>query len=333
MKPRVAVLGGGSWGTTVASILARNTQVQLWARRAEIAAEIDAHHTNERYLPGARLNPALHATTSIRECVDAADVVVMGVPSHAMRELAVWIRPHLRRSVPVVSLAKGLEPDTSLRMTEVLAQELPPHPIGVLTGPNLAREIIAGMAAGSVIAMQDAAMVATLRALFSSGVFRVYTNTDVIGCELGGTLKNVIAIAAGMGDSLGAGDNTRAGMITRGLAEMTRLGVALGGRPATFAGLAGMGDLIATCTSPRSRNRYVGVQLGAGRGIDEILASMDQVAEGVRTCRAVLELSRRCAVPMPIAQEVFEVIYGGKPPQEALRGLLRLETGSEADPG
>jgi glycerol-3-phosphate dehydrogenase (NAD(P)+) len=218
-------------------------------------------------------------------------------------------------------------------MTQVLSQELPHHPVGVLTGPNLAREVIAGLAAGSVIAMKEGPRVADLRTLFSSGVFRVYTNTDVIGCELAGTLKNVIAIAVGMGDSLGAGDNTRAGVITRGLAEMTRLGVALGGRSETFAGLAGMGDLIATCTSPSSRNHYVGVQLGAGRKIDEIIASMNQVAEGVKTCRAVLELARGCGVRMPISKEVFEVIYEAKPAQEAIRSLLRLEIGSEADPG
>jgi glycerol-3-phosphate dehydrogenase (NAD(P)+) len=333
MKLRVGLVGGGSWGTTVGSIIARNAPALLWARNAETVHEINSRHTNERYLPGARLGKALRATASIQECVDSADVVVMGVPSHGMRDILQEIRPHLRAWVPVISLAKGLEPATGLRMSQVIEAELPGHPVGVLTGPNLAAEILAGFAAASVIAMEDETIVRELQRLFMSGMFRVYTNTDVIGCELGGTLKNVMAIAVGMGDSLGAGDNTRAGVITRALAEMTRLGVAMGGRPETFAGLAGMGDLIATCTSPKSRNRHVGLELGKGRKIEDVLASMGQVAEGVKTCKVVADLAREYQVEMSIAREVYEVVYEGKAPQKAFRGLLRRDIGSEANPG
>jgi glycerol-3-phosphate dehydrogenase (NAD(P)+) len=333
MKLQVGLLGGGSWGTTVGTLVARNAPVTLWARSAETVKEINSRHTNERYLPGARLAASLHATTSIEECVGSADVVVMGVPSHGMRDILRSLRPSLRAWVPVISLAKGLEPGTGLRMTQVISAELPGHPVGVLTGPNLAREILAGFAAGSVIAMADETIVRELQRIFTSGVFRVYTNTDVIGCELGGTLKNVVAIAVGMGDSLGAGDNTRAAVITRGLAEMTRLGVAMGGLPPTFAGLTGMGDLIATCTSPASRNRSVGVELGKGRKTGEIVAAMNQVAEGVKTCRVVVDLAREYGVEMPIAREVYEVVHEGKSPQEAFRGLLRRPLGSEASPG
>jgi glycerol-3-phosphate dehydrogenase (NAD(P)+) len=218
-------------------------------------------------------------------------------------------------------------------MTQLINEVLPGHPAGVLTGPNLAREIMAGYAAGSVVAMEDEVIVRELQKLFHSGLFRVYTNLDVIGCELGGVLKNIIAIAAGMGDGLGAGDNTRSAVITRGLAEITRLGVAMGGKRRTFAGLAGTGDLIATCTSPQSRNRTVGYELGKGRSIEEITDEMFMVAEGVNSAPAVMALADEHGVNMPIAREVFQVVQGRRTPREAFRGLLRTAAGSEADPG
>jgi glycerol-3-phosphate dehydrogenase (NAD(P)+) len=210
---------------------------------------------------------------------------------------------------------------------------MPGHPTGVLTGPNLAREIMAGQAAASVIAMQDQIILRELQGLFSSGLFRVYTNDDVIGCELGGVLKNIIAIAVGMGDGQGAGDNTRSALITRGLAEITRLGVAMGGREETFAGLAGMGDMIATCTSPQSRNRHVGVELGKGREMQEIIDEMSMVAEGAKSAPAVMALAEKYDVEMPIADEVFQVTQGKASARHAFRGLVRVSAGAESEPG
>src|SRR5262245_7503256 len=268
----VVVLGGGSWGTTVSHLVAHNAPTVLWARSEDTATEVNDKHTNEQYLPGYELHPELRATSDLAEAVSRADVLVVGVPSHAFRSTLEAVRPHLRAWVPIVSLAKGLEQDSQFRMTEVIQSVLPGHPYGVLTGPNLAKEILAGYAAASVVAMSERKIAEELQQLFSTKLFRVYTNDDVVGCELGGCLKNIIAIASGMADGLGAGDNTRATVITRGLSEMSRLGVYLGGDPLTFSGLAGMGDLVATCISPQSRNRSVGVQLGEGKTIEQVIA-------------------------------------------------------------
>ena len=323
MNLSVGLLGGGSWGTTVC----------LWARDENTVAEINSKGTNEKYLPGARLPANLRATADLAEAVGNADVLVMGVPSQGFRSVLELVKPHLRAWVPVISLTKGLELDTRLRMTEIIKQVLPGHPVGVLTGPNLAREIMAGQAAAGVVAMEDEIIVQELQALFRSGLFRVYTNDDVVGCELGGVLKNIIAIAVGMGDGQGAGDNTRSALITRGLAEVTRLGVAMGGRAETFAGLAGMGDMIATCTSPQSRNRHVGVELGKGRHIDEIIADMVMVAEGVKSAPAVLALAQEHGITMPIASDVYRVVMGKGTARQAFRGLLRVTPGAESEPG
>lgn len=333
MKLKAGLVGGGSWGTTMAALIARNAPVTMWARNPDTVAEINSQHTNRKYLPDAVLPEAVKATSDIEEAVASKDVVVMGVPSHSFRDVLEQVKPHVRPWVPIISLSKGLELSTRKRMTQLINEVLPGHPAGVLTGPNLAREIMAGYAAGSVVAMEDDVIVRELQKLFHSGLFRVYTNLDVIGCELGGVLKNIIAIAAGMGDGLGAGDNTRAAVITRGLAEITRLGVAMGGRPETFAGLAGTGDLIATCTSPQSRNRTVGYELGKGRTIKEITDEMFMVAEGVNSAPAVMALAEEYAVNMPIAREVFEVVLGNSTPREAFRGLLRTAAGAESDPG
>ena len=333
MGLKVALLGGGSWGTTVASLVARNTDVILWARDEATVAEINEHHTNEKYLPGATLREGVSATSSIEDAVAAVDVLVVGIPSQGFRSVLEQVKPHLRAWVPVISLTKGLELDTGMRMTEIIQQVLPGHPVGVLTGPNLAREIMAGQAAAGVIAMEDDIIARELQALFSSGLFRVYTNDDVIGCELGGVLKNIIAIAVGMGDGQGAGDNTRSALITRGLAEVSRLGVAMGGRAETFAGLAGMGDMIATCTSSQSRNRHVGVELGKGRNIKEIIEDMVMVAEGVKSAPAVIALSEKHGVEMPIARHVFRVLQHGGTARQAFKGLLRVSPGAESEPG
>jgi glycerol-3-phosphate dehydrogenase (NAD(P)+) len=301
----------------------------LWARRPELAEQIHTEHENGDYLPSFRLPAALEATADLEQAVRSADVVVMGVPSHGFRatltELAPWVRPW----VPVLSLAKGLEQDTKLRMTQIIEEVLPGHPVGLLTGPNLAKEILAGDAAASVVAIDDDHVALALQPLFAGELFRVYTHHDVIGCELGGVLKNVMAIASGMADGLGTGDNTRAAVITRALSEMSRLGEAMGGEPSTFAGLAGMGDLIATCISSQSRNRFVGEQLGKGRSIDEIIAEMHMVAEGVKTSKVVMELAANHGIDMPIAEQVYAACHQGRPAEEAYRGLLRREIGHE----
>ncbi|MCR9105722.1 MAG: NAD(P)H-dependent glycerol-3-phosphate dehydrogenase [Gammaproteobacteria bacterium] len=329
----VAVLGGGSWGTTVAALVCRKANVQLWARNADTVAQINTQHTNTTYLPDAQLPDKLVASTDLGAVVRGADVVIMGIPSQYFRAVLNDIKPLLLPDTPVISLSKGLEADTLLRMTEIIAQVLPEHPAGVMTGPNLAREVMAGKAAASVIAMADASRIPPLQAAIGSGLFRVYSNTDVIGCELGGVLKNIIAIAVGMGDGRGAGDNTRAALITRGLAEVTRLGVAMGGKPETFAGLAGMGDMIATCTSPQSRNHHVGVELGKGRKPADVLGEMVMVAEGARSAPAVMALAEQYGVEMPIAAEVHRVLSGKSNASKAFRGLLRVVAGAESEPG
>ena len=330
---RVSILGGGSWGTTVASLVARNTQALIWARNASTVEEINAEHTNSRYLPGAKISPKLRATSDFEEAVSTADLLVMGVPSQQFRATLEEVARYVRPWVPVISLSKGLEAETRLRMSELIREILPGHPPGVLSGPNLAKEIIDGQAAASVLAMEDETIVRSLKGVFSSGMFRVYTNTDVAGCELGGVLKNVVAIAAGMGDGLGAGENTRAAVITRGLAELTRFGTALGGHAQTFAGLAGMGDLVATCTSPQSRNRHVGEELGKGRKLTEIIEDMHMVAEGVKSTPSVMQLGEEHGVDMPITYEVYRVLYEEGTPWSAFRGLVRRESGAEWEPG
>lgn len=328
---RVAVLGGGSWGTTVAHLCAHNAPTVLWCRDAETVQQINTIHQNKRYLEGLPLHDELTATDDLFEALDRADLLVVGVPSGAFRETLQAAAQHVRPWIPVVSLTKGFELDTGMRMTEVIHDEMPGHPVGVLTGPNLAKEILAGAAAASVVAMHDPAVAESLQEVFHSNLFRVYTNDDLIGCELGGALKNVIAIASGMADGLGAGDNTRAAVITRGLAEITRLGVAMGGSPMTFAGLAGMGDLIATCISPQSRNRTVGKRLGEGLSIDEVIAEMNQVAEGVKSCRIVQAKARELGVHVPITDEVVSVCHEGASAQDAYAGLLARSNRGEMD--
>ena len=283
---RVAVLGAGSWGTTMASLVAPGTPRFSGPEALMWRGSVHVEHTNPVYLPGFSLAPELSATADLEEAVSSADLLVVGVPSSGFRAVLRDAVPYIRPWIPVVSLSKGLEAETLLRMTEVIKQVLPGHPAAVLTGPNLAREIMAGKAAAAVVATEDLAVGSAIQKVVTRGVFRVYLNQDVIGCEIGGALKNVIAIAAGIGQGLGVGDNTRAAVMSRGLAELTRLGVALGAQPITFAGLTGMGDLIATCMSPYSRNRAVGEQLGLGRRLEDILAEMHMVAEGVNTAVA-----------------------------------------------
>lgn len=331
MKLNVGVLGGGSWGTTVASLAARNTTCKIWARNPDTVNEINEKGTNSKYLPNAKLTDGLIACLTKEETLHDADVVVMGIPTQNFRSVLEEAKEYIRPWVPIVSLSKGLENGSYMRMTEIIEEVMPGHPAGVLTGPNLAREIMAGQAAASVIAMVDDNVSNSLQKVFSTGLFRVYINEDVIGCELGGALKNVIALAVGMGDGAGAGDNTRSAVITRGLRELTNLGVCMGGKPDTFAGLAGMGDLVATCISPLSRNRYVGMQLGKGRILDDIIAEMSMVAEGVKTCKVVRELGKKYNIAMPITEEVYSVVHQGNSAMNAFRGLLKRKAGHESN--
>lgn len=326
---KVTVLGGGSWGTTVAAIAAANGPTTLWARDADVAREIDEQHTNGRYLDDRELPQDLRATHDLEEAVCECDVLVCAIPSHSMRDVVREASAHLRPWVPALSLSKGLEPETKLRMTQVLGEELPGHPLGLMAGPNLAREVLDGFAAATVLATADDDVACALQPLFSSSRFRVYRNRDILGSELGGVLKNMVAIATGMADGLGVGDNTRAMVITRGLSEMTRLGVAMGAKPQTFAGLTGMGDLMATCMSRQSRNRLFGEKVGEGRSAEEALAEMSQVAEGVKSARSIMELADEHEVQMPIGIEVDAVVNEGRSAVEAYRGLQRAEPQSE----
>ena len=329
---RVAVIGAGSWGTTMASIAAVHAEVCLWARRPVLAELINSDHENPDYLPGVRLPERLVATSELDDALSGADVVMMGVPSHGYRAVLDQARGLIPRSTPVVSLAKGIEGDTGLRMSEVTLEVLPEHSpgaVGVLSGPNLATEIMEGQPAATVIALGDPALARRIQPIFTTDRFRVYTNPDVIGVEVAGATKNIIAIAAGVSTGLGFGMNSMSTLATRGLAEITRLGLAMGGEALTFGGLAGVGDLMATCGSPRSRNNRVGYQLGKGRKIDEIVSEMNMVAEGVKTTRAVLDLASRHGVEMPITESVGRILYEGETVQQAMATLMGREPKSE----
>ena len=325
----LAVVGAGSWGTAMAAMLAARDDTVLWARRAELAEAMESRRKNPDYLPQLALPPQLRVTASVEEAVADADVVVMCVPSHGFRAVMSSAAPALRPGVPVVSLTKGMEQATGMRMTEVMAEVAPDQPTAVLTGPNLVDEVVAGHPTASVVASDDAALAERLQTLFTTSSFRVYTNADVVGCELGGALKNVFAIAAGIADGMGFGDNTRAALVTRGLAELARLGTALGGRWETFAGLAGLGDLVATCTSRRSRNRSVGERLGRGLSPESVVSGTRMVAEGVRTCLAVRDLAVSRGVEMPIVEQVVAVVHEGRPAAQALPALMAREAKPE----
>jgi glycerol-3-phosphate dehydrogenase (NAD(P)+) len=331
----VAIVGAGSWGSAVATVIGDDADVVLWARRTELAGAIEASRQNLDYLPGFELPERVHATDSLEAALGHADVVVMAVPSHGFRAVFSRAADLIDPSLPIVSLTKGIEQESLMRMTQVIQDVAPGHDftrVGVLTGPNLAKEVAAGQPAAAVIAMEDGDTAARLQRLFMRPTFRVYTNRDVVGCEAAGALKNVMAIAAGMAHGLGFGDNTKATLITRAIAEITRLGVALGGNPMTFAGLAGMGDLIATCMSDKSRNHRVGYGLGQGRSLDEIIGEMNMVAEGVKTTSGVLALADRHGVEMPIAVQVGRVLYEGVTPAAAVAELMGREAKPEMQP-
>ncbi|TDD35430.1 NAD(P)-dependent glycerol-3-phosphate dehydrogenase [Nonomuraea terrae] len=323
---KVAVFGTGSWGTTFAMILAEaGNEVTLWGRRRELVEVIDRDHANPDYLPGVPLPPTLRATTDPERALAGADFVVLAVPSQRLRpNLAAW-RPYIPPKAVLVSLMKGIELGTTKRMSEVIREvaEVPEERVAVVSGPNLAQELAHRQPAATVVACTDIAVAERFQAICHLPPwFRPYTNPDVVGVELGGAVKNVIALAVGVSAGMGMGDNVSAMLITRGLAEISRLGAALGADPHTFAGLAGMGDLVATCTSPLSRNRTFGENLGRGMTFDEVVAATKQTAEGVKSCESVLELARKHDVEMPITEVVVGVVHDGMSPSEA--GMLLM---------
>lgn len=331
---KVAFIGSGSWGTATATLVARKETYEtvLWARRPELAETINLYHENPEYLPELELPESLVATNDLEQALDNAEVVVMGVPSHGFRDVLKDVASIAGARPIYMSLTKGIEIESRKRMSEVLAEEvdgITGSHIAVLTGPNLAKEIVQGFPAASTIASADEKTATRLQEIFQVPTFRCYRNDDVVGCELGGAFKNVIAIAAGIADGLGFGDNTKATVMTRGLAELARFSVRFGGKPLTFLGLAGVGDLIATCASPQSRNHSVGIELGKGRKIEEVLASMSMVAEGVKSCKPIYELGTSADVWMPITENVMKICHEGCTVEEMVEDLLSREIRAE----
>ncbi|OAS14074.1 NAD(P)H-dependent glycerol-3-phosphate dehydrogenase [Paenibacillus oryzisoli] len=326
MTQKVSVLVAGSWGTALASVLADNgKEVLLWSRNEEQVIEINEKHTNSRFLKDITLSPSIIATHSLQEAVQDADAIIMVVPSSGMREVAARIRPFLKKDTLIIHATKGFETGTLKRMTEVLADELPemePKRFVVLSGPSHAEEVICKMPTTVVVAAEDIEAAETAQDLLITRYFRVYTNPDVTGVEVGGALKNIIGLGAGLTDGLDFGDNAKAALVTRGLAEITRLGTAMGANPLTFAGLAGIGDLIATCTSKHSRNWRAGNKLAKGIALDDVLAEMGMVVEGVKTTKAAYDLAQRYEVTMPITNELHNVLFEGKSPQLAAGDLM-----------
>ena len=326
MSSTLTIIGAGSWGTALAAHLAgADRSVTLWARRPEAAAEIRSTRRNERYLPGVEIPDSVAVTSNLNAAADASDLWALAVPSQSLRAVAERLRSHIRKDLVVVSLAKGIENESLLTMSQVLEEVLDPFPsrrIGVLYGPSHAEEVAEGRPTTVVSAAKEAATAEMVQNVFMTDRLRVYVNTDVIGVEIAGSAKNVLAIAAGIGDGVGYGDNAKAALITRGIAEIRRLGLAMGAKPQTFAGLAGIGDLVVTCTSPHSRNRRLGEQIGQGRSLDEVIDSMDMVAEGVRTTESIYGLAQRFAVEMPITEAVHAVLFEGRQPQQMVEELM-----------
>lgn len=334
MSTKVAIVGTTAWGTALGILLAsQGTEVKLWARTEEEAIRLNRDRRNAAHLPYAAFPEGLSATASAGEALSGADLIVLAVPSQRMRENLRTLQGDIPRSALVLNVSKGVEIESVRRMSEVIEAEIGgKERIAVLSGPNFAREVVLGMPTATVVASAEMETARTIQRMVSTRYFRAYTNEDVIGVELGGALKNVIALAVGMSDGLGFGDNTRAALITRGLAEITRLGVAAGARALTFSGLAGMGDLVATCTSHLSRNRFVGQEMARGRPLKEILSTMEGIAEGVTTVIAALKLAGKLQVEMPIAEQVHRVLFEGVPVKEAVPALMERELKHEVSP-
>jgi len=335
-RMKAAVLGAGAWGTALAKLLAeKEAEVSLWARRPELCEAIASTRENARYLPGVKLPKNVVCTGDLAASLDGAKMIVFVVPSHATRDVARAAAPHVHRGVPVVSAAKGIENGSLMFMDEILTAELPAHArshLSVLSGPSFAKELAVGQPTAVVIAAHDVDVGAQVMKRFHTPYLRTYASDDVAGVECGGALKNVIAIAAGAVEGMGFGHNTRAALITRGLAELARLAMARGGSALTLAGLAGLGDLVLTCTGEASRNRTVGYEMGRGRKLADVLGSLGHVAEGVKTTKSAFDLSKKLGVDMPITRAVYSVLYEDKPVQQAVKELMARELGYEFDP-
>jgi glycerol-3-phosphate dehydrogenase (NAD(P)+) len=332
---RVGVIGAGSWGTVLASLLAdQGVAVDLWAFEEEVAEQIRLHRENKTYLPGIGLSPLIHATPDMAEAASGKSVILLVVPSHVYREVVLKLKEHLSTGCTVVSATKGVENASGCRMTQILEELLPPEGEArwcVLSGPSFAREVAWRLPTAVTIASLKPTVGMKIQSLLSCSYFRCYTSSDLIGVELGGAIKNVIAIAAGAAQGLGLGHNANAALITRGLAEMSRLGIKMGANPLTFSGLAGLGDLVLTCTGELSRNRTVGYKIGQGMSLEEILAGMVMVAEGVSTCKALYELGQRENIELPICTQVYRILYEVKDPADAVKELMSRDLKAEME--
>jgi glycerol-3-phosphate dehydrogenase (NAD(P)+) len=329
---RCSVVGAGAWGTALADLLSRNGHdVLLWAYEPDVVESINKKHENVRFLGGNSLAPALKATGDIARAVDGAELITLATPSHVTRSIVRSAAQSMSRSAPIVVASKGIEKGTLSLMTEVAEQEIAGATVVALSGPSFAKEVVTCQPTAVVVASGDEEAAAIAQRAFSSAYFRAYTHTDVIGVELGGALKNVMAVATGIAEGLGLGFNARAALVTRGLAEMTRLGLALGAEQSTFAGLAGLGDLVLTCTGSLSRNRAVGVEVGKGKTLDEVLRGKETVAEGVVTAQSARELAAREGVEMPIVDTVNRVLFEGQPARSAIAALMTRELRAEVD--
>ncbi|AJF05297.1 NAD(P)H-dependent glycerol-3-phosphate dehydrogenase [Geoalkalibacter subterraneus] len=329
----IAVIGAGSWGTTLADLLARKGyQVTLWAYEADLVERMSANRVNDLYLPGTVLHENLAFSNDLPQTVTGREVVLLVPPSQVMAGLIRIAAPHFCEDALIISASKGIETETLRMMSEVLEDELPAarhEGLTFLSGPSFAKEVASGMPTAVVVASRDPQQALRAQQIMSTESFRTYTNNDIIGVELGGALKNVIALAAGVADGLGFGYNSRAALITRGLAEITRLGIAKGASPDTFAGLAGMGDLVLTCTGDLSRNRSVGIELGRGRSLEEIMSGMNMVVEGVKTTLATYRLASKLGVDVPITEQMYKILYEGKPPRQAVSDLMARDLKGE----
>jgi glycerol-3-phosphate dehydrogenase (NAD(P)+) len=329
---RCAVVGAGAWGTALADLLTRNGHdVQLWAYEADVVESINQKHENVRFLAGHKLAPALKATSDLQRAVDGAELVTLATPSHVLRSILRSVGKSIPRSAPIVVASKGIEKGTLCLMTEVAEQEISGATVVALSGPSFAKEVVTGQPTAVVVASEADGPASVAQLAFSSPYFRAYTHTDVTGVELGGALKNVMAVATGIAEGLGLGFNARAALVTRGLAEMTRLGLALGAEQSTFAGLAGLGDLVLTCTGSLSRNRAVGVEVGKGKTLEEVLRGKETVAEGVVTAQSARELAAREGVEMPIVDTVNRVLFEGQSARSAIAALMTRELRAEVD--
>ncbi len=329
---KVAVLGGGSFGTVIANMVAENgREVRLWLRDQERAEQINQTHENTRYLSGYALSDSLQASTNLEEVLSNAELVFVSIPSQSFRSVVQQAKPFLKPEQMLVSTTKGIEAQTFSLMSEILREEMPESPVGVLSGPNLAKEVAGRQLTATVIASDDHALRASVQSILHSSYFRVYASSDTYGVELGGTLKNIYAIAAGLSSALGMGENTKSMLMTRSLAEMSRFAVCMGANPMTFIGLAGVGDLIVTCMSPLSRNYRVGHALGEGKSLDEAVAALGQVAEGVNTIKHVREKAAEMDVYMPLVAGLYEVVFNHAPVKDVVKMLMMNEQSTDVE--